>query len=1256
MWKISADTGGTFTDCFAESPDGSVRRVKVLSSGALRGRIVSLDSERQTARIEQNWQAPADFIRGLPFGTPLLEAPITVASFHPIESVIELAAPLPPGDWAGQPFVVQTGDEAPILAARLATGTLPGQPLPPLTLRVATTRATNALLEGKGARTAFFVTAGFGDLLRIGTQQRPDIFALAIERPDPLHAAVIEVEERLDAAGEVIRPLDLAALEAPVAQIREAGIEAAAVAFLHSYRNPDHEIRVRAFLRARGFRFVSCSHELSPLIRILPRAETAVVDACLSPVMHSYLDRVTKPAGGRVRIMTSAGGLVTRQAFSPRDSLLSGPAGGVVGAVAAGRQAAMEKVISFDMGGTSTDVAHFAGDFEYAFERRVGTARLAGPSLKIETVASGGGSICWFDGDSLRVGPESAGAAPGPACYGGGGPLTLTDAHLLLGRIESSRFGIPIFVDAARERLEELREAVIRAGHEAPDRESILAGFLAIANERMADAIRKISVREGYDPSEYCLVAFGGAGGLHACAVSELLDMNTILWPPDAGLLSANGLRRAVAERIVQRQVLRPLVECAQDIQGWIERMTAEASDILQREEEIGPDDILVRRRLVHLRLTGQESEIAVEYETGSLDRRFEERYRRMFGYYPSNRQIEVTSLRVVVSTIPAQEVHETFHREREREGTADGAGRWVMMERGRLEPGDFVAGPVVLQDRFSTFVVEAGWEAVAGSEGSIRAERRGIGENEVSERGRERPEVIQLELYTNRLRGIAEEMGARLQRTALSTNIKERLDFSCAILDENGYLVVNAPHVPVHLGALGLCVREVLKCHRFRPGDMILTNHPAMGGSHLPDLTLIAPAFADGDLVGFVANRAHHAEMGGMRPGSMPPGARSLAEEGVVLAPMLLFDRGEACYDEVAKQLREAPWPSRAVNDNLTDLQAQAAANLRGVEALTALAKKGGVDRLRFFLGRLKEKSAAAAGRFLNRLPELPRGARQELDDGSVIAVSLHREGEGAVFDFTGTSGEHSGSFNATPAIVHSAVIYVVRLLLGEAVPLNEGLMERITIKLPPRTLLNPDFPADPAKAPAVVAGNVETSQRLVDTLLLALGAAACSQGTMNNFVFGNERHSFYETICGGAGAGDGFSGASAVHTHMTNTTITDPEVLEFRYPVRLERFAVRRGSGGEGKWRGGDGAIREVTFLEPMALSLLTQHRVQAPYGMQGGAPGAVGRQTLHKANGEILVLPSCAEVDVEAGDRLTIETPGGGGWGASAVEPDK
>ncbi|HLS28679.1 MAG TPA: hydantoinase/oxoprolinase family protein, partial [Opitutales bacterium] len=610
MWKISADTGGTFTDCLAETPAGEIRRVKVLSSSALRGRIRAISEDRLQVVAEESWGAPDDFLCRFSFSAAFVKEKTTVVAFDAKGAVLTLSRPLPSGDWTDEPFLVQSPEEAPVLAARLVTGTLPGQPLPDLSLRIATTRATNALLEGKGAKTVFFVTAGFADSLRIGTQQRPDLFALNIQKPPPLHAEVVEVRERLDSAGKVIEPLDFDALEEPVERLVKMGRTVGAVAFLHSYRNPEHEKRMEDFLLKRGFQYISCSHALAPLIKILPRAETAVVDASLSPIMETYLDRVEGPVGRRVRIMTSAGGLVTRAAFRSSDSLLSGPAGGVVGAAAAGRQAGFTKIISFDMGGTSSDVARFDGDFEYSFEQRVGDAHLLAPSLKIETVASGGGSVCSFDGNQLRIGPESAGASPGPACYGGGGPLSLTDVHLLLGRIDSRRFGVPVFPGEARARLEELLRKIENAGQIAGDGTELLEGFLTIANERMADAIRKISLREGVDPADYALVAFGGAGGLHACAVSEELGIGAVVWPKDAGILSAVGLRRAVAERFAQKQVLQVLSPEEGEVSAWIDELSREAIEALLSEEETSEDEIVLRRRLVDLRLRGQETGI----------------------------------------------------------------------------------------------------------------------------------------------------------------------------------------------------------------------------------------------------------------------------------------------------------------------------------------------------------------------------------------------------------------------------------------------------------------------------------------------------------------------------------------------------------------------------------------------------------------------------------------------------------------------
>ncbi len=1262
-WRIWVDTGGTFTDCLAVAPGGGLQRAKVLSSSALRGRVVEQRSSHQV-EIEAPWRVPAGFFRGAVFRLLGTSEPLEIAGFDPATSTLELAAPLAAcGAFAGDGFEIAFDEEAPLLAARLVTATPRGESLPPLELRLATTKGTNALLERKGARVAFFVTRGFGDLLEIGSQQRPDLFALAIEKRRPLPEAVVEVAERLAADGSVLHELDLAAVEEAGRELLARGIDVAAVSLLHAFRNPDHEQRVAARLRGLGFRHVSASAELAPRIKVLPRAETAVVDAYLAPIVGGYLERVRSSLGsGRLLAMTSAGGLVPASGFRAKDSLLSGPAGGVVGSAWAARRSGFSRVIAFDMGGTSTDVSRYDGDFDYAFEHRVGDALLAAPALAIETVAAGGGSICRFDGQQLKVGPESAGANPGPAAYGAGGPLTVTDVNLLLGRLVPERFAIPLDPGAARGRFEELARAAEGA------EEELLAGLLEIADERMAEAIRQVSVARGYDPAGYALLAFGGAGGQHACAVAELLGIATVLVPPDAGLLSAAGLGAALLERFAEQQVLAPLADVAERLPGLLDELAAEAGRKLRAEAGEGEGGVAVevRRRSAHLRLVGQESSLAVEIVVGEdLEAAFARAYREVYGYAPEG-TVEVESLRMIVSTVadaektplecgdmsPLSEVPGTSEPAPGRRQRAFLGGSWAevpVFDREALSSGSRLAGPALVAESHCTTVVAPGWELAVDRAGALVLRHQPGGSS--PSRRRSRPEAVELELFTHRFEAVAREMGEMLRRTARSTNVKERLDFSCGLLDAAGELVVNAPHIPVHLGALGLCVRRVRETLPLEPGDVVVTNHPAWGGSHLPDVTVISPVFTAGpapELLGHVASRAHHAEIGGITPGSMPPGARRLIEEGVVLPPSYLLRRSEPRWREIEAALAAPPHPSRAITDNLADLAAAVAANVRGAAVLQRLAAEHGAETVRRMMRALADKAAQRAEAALRRLGALEVRATELLDDGSPLTVQVTVKDGRARFDFTGSSPVHPGNLNAPLAVVKSAVLYVLRLLVAEPLPLNEALLRPVELVLP-GGLLAPDFPADPAEAPAVVGGNVETSQRLVGLLLKALKLAAGSQGTMNNLIFGNARFGYYETVAGGCGAGPDFAGASAVHSHMTNTRITDPEILEHRYPVRLERFAVRRGSGGQGSWRGGDGVVRELTFLEPVTLSLLTQNRVRGPYGLEGGEPGTPGRQLLIHPDGSTEELAAIDGRQAGPGDRLVLETPGGGGWGA-------
>ncbi len=903
------------------------------------------------------------------------------------------------------------------------------------------------------------------------------------------------------------------------------------------------------------------------------------------------------------------------------------------------------------MGGTSTDVARWDGELEYQATQTVGQAVLLAPALKIESVAAGGGSICGWRAGALTVGPESAGARPGPACYGAGGPLTITDVNLLLGRVDAGHFGLPVRPEAARARLEELRAAMAQAtGREAPAAEALLQGWLDIANERMADAIRKISVREGYAPGEYALVAFGGAGGQHACAVAEHLGVTRILFPAEAGHLSARGLGHAAIERLAEKQVLAPLAGNGAELEPQWRELEATAAKSLRDEEGLTPTT--TPRRQASLRLAGQEAALTVEAPAGTdLRAAFAERFAAVFGYAPRG-AVEVAALRVVAGSAGPAPVAEEFPA-----GGAEAVskkalrfwrdGAWAeapAYERAKLRTGDRVRGPALVADASCTLVVEAGWQAVAGERGAILLERVESAERKVSAA----PESAERELFTQRFRALVEGMGTQLQRTALSTNVKERLDFSCALLDAAGRLVANAPHIPVHLGALGLSTRLVEERLKLQPGDVAVTNHPACGGSHLPDVTVITPVFDDsGRKLGFVASRAHHAEIGGTRPGSMPPGARHLAEEGVVLEPFRLFEGGRENFTELERRLTEAPWPTRRLEDNLADARAQVAANVLGARVLRQLAAAHGAERV---AAAMEDLRGHAAGLMAARLRAEPAGARtaeQFFDDGTRIKVTVEARDGRVRVDFTGTGAVHEHGLNAPPAITRAAVLYVLRLLAGGDLPLNEGLLEPVEI-IVPEGLLNPRFTGNAETDPAVAGGNVETSQRVVDTLLLAFGQAACSQGTMNNLIFGDATRGYYETIGGGAGAGPGFAGASAVHVHMTNTAITDAEVLERRYPVRLRRFAVRRGSGGPGKWRGGDGMVRELEFLAAQSVSLLTQRRTSGPDGVVGGSAGAPGKQTLKRADGSVEELKSLAHFEAVPGDVLTMETPGGGGWG--------
>ncbi|GAB3958862.1 hydantoinase B/oxoprolinase family protein [Spirosoma harenae] len=1265
MYQIWIDTGGTFTDGLALDPNGNLKRTKVLSSSRLRGQLINgnLAAPWLTDPIFDGYQLrilETDDV----YQIVSLQVDGALICDKPLQSISQSTT-----------VELFTGEEAPVLAARLLTQTPISRPFPVLEMRLGTTKGTNALLERKGGRVALLVTKGFKDLLKIGTQQRPDLFQLAIPPAEVLYSTVWEVDERISADGQILTPLSDQTCAEIAEYIRQEKPDAIAISFLNAYRNPFHERQLQDELAKAGCPYITISTDVSVTPQYVSRTQTTVVDAYLTPVMRSYLDNVQSQLGGHsVRIMTSSGGLVRTDLFQPKDSLLSGPAGGVIGAATIANTLflssdyqANEKsspgTLTLDMGGTSTDVARIQTGLDYRFSTKIGPFDLQLPSLAIETVAAGGGSICWFEehgttSGQLRVGPHSAGANPGPACYGAGGPLTITDVNLLLGKLHPQQFGIPVFPEKATLALDKVIQQVERKTGNRPDDLTLLRGFEQIANEIMAGAIRKISVARGFDPHEYSLLVFGGAGGLHGCAIARLLGMEQLILPFDGGLLSAYGIGQAQIERLASQSVLKPLSTLEQELPILIDKLVNTATAALQ--EDVG-NDVPIRTKSISifLRLLGQESTVDIPF-SDHLEADFQKKYEQLYGHFPTNatgksRTIEVESIRVIVSTVTQKDASSTFptsHRHVLPEFTTDNypAYNWT-----KLEEGDTFRGPALLLNTTSSAFIESGWRMI------VQADRNAVVDyiaDIEEEQIRESNEVIQLELFTQRFRAIAEEMGAQLQRTAFSVNVKERLDFSCALLNAQAELVANAPHIPVHLGSLGICARLVLDAlPPLEPGDVIITNHPKYGGSHLPDLTLLSGVFTtDNQLIGYVINRAHHAEIGGKVPGSMPPDAVSLIEEGVVLEPTYAVKNGSLLWDtELASRFANAPYPTRSLAENRADIEAALASLRAGETALQTLVKEHGLATVHHYMNSLQQSASDAINAVLQPLAGQVFQAEESLDDGHqirlVIRISAKNTRSDGVekphiqFDFTGTSDTHPNNLNANISILYSAVLYVLRLWCGRDIPLNEGLMEPVELILPESSFLNPIFPDDPAQCPAVVGGNTEVSQRLVDTLLKALGLAACSQGTMNNFLFGNAQFGYYETIGGGSGATNGADGRSAVHQHMTNTKLTDPEELERRYPVRLHQFAIRPNSGGLGQWRGGDGIIREIEFLKTVQATLLSQHRIVAPYGLQGGESGKTGRQTILYTDGREETLPGIFTRVMQPGERIRIETPGGG-----------
>ena len=1141
-------------------------------------------------------------------------------------------------------------------------------------------------------------TRGFGDVLRIGHQQRPHLFRLNIRKPTDLYEAVLEIDERLDSEGRVLKPIDEQQVWEQLTQLRDCGIESLAVCLMNSYRNDIHERAIERIAGELDFAHVSCG--VARLQKLVARGNTTVVDAYLTPLLRDYVASIrARIPQASLKLMTSAGGLVDAASYVGKDSILSGPAGGVIGHSQAARLAGFDKAIGFDMGGTSTDVSRFDGQFERRYEMELHDAqtdssvRIMAPMLSIETVAAGGGSICWFDGQKLVVGPRSAGASPGPACYGQGGPLCVTDVNMLLGRIPPEHFAFPLDRDAVERRVNELVAEVRDATGRSYTPVELASGFTAIAKANMAAAIKKISVARGYDTRDHVLVSFGGAGGQHACSIARELGIAQVLQHPHAGVLSAYGIGMAEVKKFAARDVSRPYTLQLLD---ELEILFVDIERDLIREVEadgVATDDIKSPRRQIDIRYVGQSATISVPRPAdGDYARQFAAMHRQLFGF-SFDRPLEVHAIRVEVSgggerlATPVEEVVDKRCPPPDGRSQAYFDGRWrdaAIYERRNLSSGDKFDGPAIVIEDTSTIVVESGWAGEVTARGDLLMTDEAGGPRRVEVSSEVDP--IALELFNNRFAAIAEQMGATLEKTALSTNVKERLDFSCAIFDDRGDLVVNAPHIPVHLGAMSECVKCLIEdAPDMGPGDVFVTNDPFRGGSHLPDVTVVTPVFGErrsGEsppLLFFTASRAHHAEIGGITPGSMPPFSTCLAEEGVLIRRFRVVADGKSREDELRRMLKGAQHPSRAVDENLADVRAQVAANRRGADQLLEMAAHFRLDVVQSYMRHIQRAAEAKMRAALAKIPAGRHHFTDYLDDGAPISVAIdvrHRSsahddlGDGdnylasagqvigeASFDFTGTGPVLAGNLNANRAIVTSAVLYCLRCLIDEDIPLNAGVLAPITISLPDNCLLNPATHADSSECPAVVGGNVETSQRIVDVIFGALQLVAASQGTMNNLTFGRGGtggFGYYETIGGGAGAGPSFDGADAVHTHMTNTGLTDPEVLEDRYPVRLRKCQIRSGSGGSGRNRGGDGIVREIEFLEEVTVSLLTQRRTRAPYGLQGGDDGCAGQNRLRRADSDRdELLAGSVEFTARPGDVLTILTPGGGAFGAAASD---
>lgn len=1251
-WQFWIDRGGTFTDIVARSPDGKLITHKLLSEASSHYKDAAMHGIRQILGLPKDSPLPAEMIDSIKMGT---------------------------------------------------------------------TVGTNALLERKGERTVLVITQGFGDALKIGYQNRPDIFAQKIELPDQLYERVIEISGRFAADGKELVPLDLENAKKGLEAAFKAGIRSAAIVLMHAYRYPEHELKLGRLAREIGFTQISLSHQASPLIKLVSRGETVVVDAYLSPVLRRYVDIVQKTLEeregkwkenreekwkenreeieekirGEIRkevrgdekevnrnpklmFMQSSGGLIDAEAFQGKDCILSGPAGGIVGAVATSVMAGAKKVITFDMGGTSTDVAQYSGEYERSLETEIAGVRLRSPMMRIHTVAAGGGSILHYEGGRFRVGPDSAGSDPGPVSYRKGGPLTVTDCNVMLGKLQPEFFpnlfgpngNQPLDSELVRRKFTELAKEVSEkeasSGISFRTPEQVAEGFLSVAVENMANAIKKISVQRGYNIKEYTLCCFGGAGAQHACRVADSLGIKRIFIHPYAGVLSAYGMgladQRLIKERYVGAELSDRLIEELKTVFFELEK----EGKLMMLEQGV-QDDCIAALFKVHMRYAGSDTQLNVDFaDKDALRIGFEEAHRKRFGFVMEGKTMVVEAVSVEIIGITERVSDPMLETE---DNPAFSPISKVQMysygefhetpvfQRNELKPGTCISGPAIFIEKNTTIIIEPGWEGEITERNHLFLNRKiplpthtAIGTD---------TDPVMLEIFNNRFMSVAEQMGYTLQNTAHSVNIKERLDFSCAVFDRYGNLIANAPHIPVHLGSMGECVKSLIQTQfkEMHAGDVFLINSPYHGGTHLPDITVVTPMFGSsgeviseevlsGEVLFYLASRGHHADVGGISPGSVPPGSRVIEEEGVLSEGMKIVKQGRFCEEKLKSWLGSGKYPARNPDQNIADIRAQIAANEKGLWELRRMVEEFSLETVEAYMGHVQDNAEEAVRRVIDRLAD--GEFAYMLDDGNVIKVkvTIDRKNRGARIDFTGTSPQLSNNFNAPASVCMAAVLYAFRTLVKSDIPLNAGCLRPLEIIIPDGSMLRPKPPA------AVVAGNVETSQYIVDALFGALGTLAASQGTMNNFTFGNANFQYYETICGGAGAGPGFSGTDAVHTHMTNSRITDPEILETRFPVLLEEFSIRQESGGEGEFRGGNGVVRKLRFLKDMNAAILSSHRKLPPFGLNGGMPGKCGKNTLIRRDGSVIEVGGQAELKLKSGDVFVIETPGGGGYGKSEI----